>query len=88
MGGMKDGRLASETAIQSLRQSFQAMDRSQDLAPQLERSVFQASAQVEALIGELKASSQKGMKMNLLSPSSMTSPFWSSVGTKMGSSLM
>ncbi|MCI9243059.1 MAG: SpoIIE family protein phosphatase [Lawsonibacter sp.] len=51
MGGMKDGRLASETAIQSLRQSFQAMDRSQDLAPQLERSVFQASAQVEALIG-------------------------------------
>ena len=51
MGGMKDGRLASGTAIQSLRQSFQAMDRSQDLAPQLERSVFQASAQVEALIG-------------------------------------
>lgn len=50
MGGMKDGRLASETAIQSLRQSFQAMDRSQDLAPQLKQSVYQASAQVEARI--------------------------------------
>ena len=41
MGGMKDGRLASETAIQS---------RSQDLAPQLKQSVYQASAQVEARI--------------------------------------
>ena len=51
MGGMKDGRLASETAIQSLRQSFQAMDRSQDLAQQLEQSVLQASSQVEARIG-------------------------------------
>ena len=50
MGGMKDGRLASETAIQSLRQSFQTMDRSQDLAPQLKQSVYQASAQVEARI--------------------------------------
>ncbi len=50
MGGMKDGRLASETAIQSLRQSFQAMDRSQDLAPQLKQSVYQASAQVEARV--------------------------------------
>ena len=51
MGGMQDGRLASETAIQSLRQSFQAMDRSQDLAQQLEQSVLQASSQVEARIG-------------------------------------
>lgn len=51
MGGMRDGRLASETAIQSLRQSFQSMDRTQDLAAQLERSVYQASSQVEAKIG-------------------------------------
>lgn len=51
MGGMRDGRLASETAIQSLRQSFLNMDRSCDLAPQLEQSVFQASSQVEERIG-------------------------------------
>ena len=51
MGGMRDGRLASETAIQSLRQSYLNLDRSQDLAPQLEQSVYQASAQVEARIG-------------------------------------
>lgn len=51
MGGMRDGRLASETAIQSLRQSFQSMDRTRDLAAQLEQSVYQASSQVEARIG-------------------------------------
>ena len=51
MGGMRDGRLASETAIQSLRQAFQGMDRSGDLAAQLEQSVYQASYQVESLIG-------------------------------------
>lgn len=51
MGGMRNGRLASETAIQSLRRSFLNMDRSRDLAPQLEQSVYQASAQVETLIG-------------------------------------
>ena len=43
--------LASETAIQSLRQSYLNLDRSQNLAPQLEQSVYQASAQVEARIG-------------------------------------
>lgn len=51
MGGMQDGKLASETAIQSLRQSFLAMDRDRDLAPQLEESVLRASAEVEARIG-------------------------------------
>lgn len=51
MGGMRDGKLASETAIRVLRQSFLDMDRSCDLAPQLRQSVFQASAQVESLIG-------------------------------------
>lgn len=51
MGGMRDGRLASETAIQSLRQSFQAMDRGRSLAPQLEQSALLASAQVEGRIG-------------------------------------
>ena len=51
MGGMKDGRLASETAVRSLRQSFLDMDRDGGLAVQLEDAVFRASAQVEALIG-------------------------------------
>ena len=40
MGGMKDGKLASETAVQSMRASFAAMDRQADLAPQLKNAVF------------------------------------------------
>lgn len=51
MGGMKDGKLASETAARCLRQSFLEMDRGSDMAVQLGNSVFQASSQVEALIG-------------------------------------
>lgn len=51
MGGMKDGRLASETAVNSLRQSFLEMDRDSDMASQLKQSVFQASSRVEALLG-------------------------------------
>lgn len=51
MGGMKDGKLASETAVRSIRQSFLEMDRSGDMAEQLRQSVYLASAQVEELIG-------------------------------------
>lgn len=51
MGGMKDGKLASETAVRCLRQSFLEMDRGSDMAVQLGNSVFLASSQVEALIG-------------------------------------
>lgn len=51
MGGMKDGKLASETAVRCLRQSFLEMDRGSDMAAQLKGSVFQASSQVETLIG-------------------------------------
>ena len=51
MGGMKDGKLASETAIASLRQSFAAMDRSRDLSKQLVESAYTASDKVEELIG-------------------------------------
>lgn len=51
MGGMKDGKLASETAVRSLRQSFLEMNRSGDIAAQLRESVFQASYRVEELIG-------------------------------------
>ncbi len=51
MGGMKDGKLASETAVRCLRQSFLEMDRGSDMVAQLKGSVFQASSQVETLIG-------------------------------------
>ena len=51
MGGMKDGKLASETAIASLRASFQSLDYSRDLAKQLVESVYNASAKVESIIG-------------------------------------
>jgi protein phosphatase len=51
MGGMKDGKLASETAIASLRQSFTEMDRSGSIPAQLVESAYTASSKVEALIG-------------------------------------
>jgi len=51
MGGMKDGKLASETAVTSIRESFREMDRGKDLARQLKRAVFRASAAVEKVIG-------------------------------------
>ena len=51
MGGMKDGKLASETAVSSLRASFLEFDRSADLSPQLRKSIIKASDEVEALIG-------------------------------------
>ena len=51
MGGMADGALASQTAVASLRASFQAMERSRDLALQLKNSIFRASSEIEAKIG-------------------------------------
>ncbi len=51
MGGMKDGALASQTAVGSLRQSFLEMNRSRDIAAQLRQSIYRASSNVEALIG-------------------------------------
>lgn len=50
MGGMKDGKLASETAIQSLRQSFSEMDRREKISEQLKDSIFAASEEVERLL--------------------------------------
>lgn len=48
MGGMKDGKVASETAIASFRQSFVSMDIDGDIPAQLRESVFRASEEVEA----------------------------------------
>lgn len=53
MGGMRDGRLASETAIVSLKKAFEKMDRSKDLARQLCDGVYFAGDQVrQTLDGE------------------------------------
>ena len=51
MGGMRDGRVASETVISSIKADFQAMDRSGDLAGQLRRSVITAGRKVFDILG-------------------------------------
>lgn len=50
MGGMRDGKAASETAVSSFRRFFQEMDRSGKIAAQLKESVFIASEEVERLL--------------------------------------
>lgn len=50
MGGMKDGKIASETAINSFRKFFAEMDRNGKIAMQLKESVFAASNEVENLL--------------------------------------
>ena len=47
MGGMRDGKVASEAAIASFRQSFSDMDMSGDIPDQLRSSIFRASESVE-----------------------------------------
>lgn len=48
MGGMKDGKLASETAAAALRDAFTRLDGKEDIALALRRAVAQASEKVEA----------------------------------------
>ena len=50
MGGMKDGKLASETVIAVLKEDFKKMDRESDLAQQLCQSVFDAGENVCRLL--------------------------------------
>ncbi len=50
MGGMKDGKIASETAIKSIRDSFCGMDRRSNISEQLRSSVFFASGEVERVL--------------------------------------
>ena len=47
MGGMKNGKLASETAVASLRNAFASMDRNQDMAGWLKESIYLAAGEVE-----------------------------------------
>ena len=51
MGGMRDGKLASETAIAALKADFQSMDREGDLAAQLYRSALRAGEAVYRTLG-------------------------------------
>lgn len=51
MGGMKDGRLASETAVNSFRTFFKNMNRRGSIAEQLKESMFYASDAVEKCLG-------------------------------------
>ena len=50
MGGMKDGRLASETATMSIRESFQLLDRSSNISKQLTNSLYEASDKVYSML--------------------------------------
>ena len=53
MGGMRDGRIASETAIASLRWDLAAMSRKGDIPSQMKEAVLNAGAKVfEALEGD------------------------------------
>lgn len=51
MGGLKDGKIASETAVRSLRSSFKAMNMNKEIALQLRESVFRASEEVRNVLG-------------------------------------
>ena len=51
MGGMKDGKLASETAAAHIRNFFQNMDRSSDISAQIVDALYEASDAVCELIG-------------------------------------
>lgn len=50
MGGMKDGKIASETAVKCFRNSFNDMNRTGQIASQLKESVFMASDEIENIL--------------------------------------
>lgn len=50
MGGMKDGKIASETAIKCFRRFFEEMSRNGKIAAQLKESVFDASNMVNEIL--------------------------------------
>lgn len=50
MGGMKDGKVASEAAINVLRNSFFRMNRNADINSQIESAIYEATAEVERLL--------------------------------------
>lgn len=50
MGGMKDGKVASEIAVRSLRNAVEEMDMESDLSLCLREAAFRASEEVEAVL--------------------------------------
>ena len=50
MGGMKDGKIASETAVSTIREAFTYLDRNGDISMQLRESVYLAASRVEGLL--------------------------------------
>lgn len=50
MGGMKDGKVASETAISSIRESFEKLESTADIAIQLKNSIYLAADRVENIL--------------------------------------
>ncbi len=51
MGGMKDGKEASEKAVTVIRQCFAALNRQGDISSQLKETLHRASDKVEDLVG-------------------------------------
>ena len=56
MGGMADGKKASEAVIRSISTDFREFDREGDIAAQLEAAVFKAGDEVYSLIGGMGGS--------------------------------
>lgn len=50
MGGMKDGKIASETAVTCIRNYFQNLNVSEDIAEQLRSYMLHASEQIEDIL--------------------------------------
>lgn len=51
MGGMRDGKIASETAVSYIRNAFSNMDMNGDISQQLKKGVYEASKTIEELLG-------------------------------------
>lgn len=51
MGGMKDGKIASEAVVTGMREVFRRIDRDADIAMQIHNGVFEVGAQVVQLLG-------------------------------------
>ena len=51
MGGMKDGKVASETAIARIKSDFEVLDMNADITAQLRESLVRANDEVFCLLG-------------------------------------
>jgi len=51
MGGMQDGKVASETAIATFRDGFSCLDKNADISIQLKNTAYAASNMVESALG-------------------------------------